>query len=80
MTTYAHPFLCLWCPRLHGRDEGPMPAELSCDAYPESIPDKIVNNEVDHREPVKGDSGLRFEPIAGLTDADMDRMVFRRPR
>ena len=31
-----------------------MPVELSCDAYPESIPDEIVNNEVDHREPVKG--------------------------
>ena len=56
-----------------------MPVELYCDAYPESIPDEMVNNEVDHREPVKGDSGLRFEPIAGLTDADMDRMVFTRP-
>ena len=79
MTTYAHPFLCLWCARLHDRDDGPMPVELACDAYPKGIPDEILDNEVDHREPVKGDRGLRFEPIAGFTDADMDRMVFGRP-
>ena len=79
MNTYAHPFLCLWRARLRGRDDGPMPVELACDAYPKGIPDEILDNDVDHREPVAGDKGLRFEPVAGFTDADMDRMVFTHP-
>lgn len=80
MTTYAHPFLCLWCARLHGRDDGPMPVEIACDAYPGGVPDEILDNEVDHREPVEGDRGLRFVPIGGISDTDIDRMmVFGRP-
>lgn len=78
MTTYAHPFLCLWCARLH-RDDGPMPVDLACDAYPEGIPDEILDNTVDHREPVQGDQGLRFVPSGAISDTDIDRMVFRRP-
>ena len=79
MTTYAQPFLCLWCTRLHGRDDGPMPTELACNAYPKGIPDEILDNEVDHREPVNGDKGLRFKPVSGLAHADFDTMVFKRP-
>ena len=56
-----------------------MPIELACDAYPEGIPDEILDNKVDHREPFEGDRGLRFEPIRGLSDADIDRMVFGHP-
>ena len=78
MTTYPHPFLCLWCARLHDRDEGPMPVELSCDAFPHGVPDSIFDNEVDHRGPVEGDRGLRFVPIKRYTAADMDRLVFKR--
>ena len=46
MTTYAHPFLCLWCTRLHGGDDGPMPIELAGDAYPKGIPDEILDTKV----------------------------------
>ena len=56
-----------------------MPIELACDAYPEGIPDEILDNKVDHRATVEGGRGLRFEPIAGFANADMDRMVFWRP-
>ena len=34
-----------------------------CDAFPEQIPDKILVWEHDHREPYKGDGGIRFKPI-----------------
>lgn len=55
-----------------------MPAELSCDAFPDGVPDAIFDNEVDHRRPVEGDRGLRFVPIERYTAADMDRLVFKR--
>ena len=35
----------------------------ACDAYPKGIPVKILTGEHDHREPYKGDDGIRFEPI-----------------
>ena len=34
-----------------------------CEAYPAGIPDEILTNEHDHREPLAGDNGIRFEPI-----------------
>lgn len=34
----------------------------SCFAY-DMIPDVILSNEHDHRQPYPGDKGIRFEPI-----------------
>lgn len=31
-----------------------------CAAFPGGIPDQVFNNEVDHRQPVVGDHGLRW--------------------
>lgn len=32
----------------------------SCAAFPEAIPDKVWDNQVDHRKPVAGDRGIRW--------------------
>lgn len=32
-----------------------------CDAFPDGIPDAIVESEVYHTHPVKGDHGIRYE-------------------
>lgn len=40
--------------------EGPF-----CAAFPTGIPDRIFNNEVDHRLPVEGDHGLQWIPRDG---------------
>lgn len=34
---------------------------LTCDAFPNRIPDVIFVNEFDHRKPFKGDRGIQFE-------------------
>lgn len=63
MTTFNHPFLCVYCKHLnHERYE---PGRLFCKAFPEGIPEAIIANETDHREPVTGDHGVRFEQDAG---------------
>ena len=36
-----------------------------CEAFPKGIPQRILNNDVDHAEPLKGDNGVQFEPIKG---------------
>ena len=34
---------------------------MRCDAYPQGIPDEILESEVDHRLPYAGDGGVQFE-------------------
>lgn len=36
---------------------------LNCKAFPDEIPDVIINNKVKHTQPFKGDNGIQFEPI-----------------
>ena len=48
---------CLSCK--HFKPNG---MESLCAAYPQGIPDVILFNEVDHREPWPDDQGLRWEP------------------
>lgn len=33
-----------------------------CAAFPDGIPDEILREEVDHRNPYPGDSGIQYEP------------------
>lgn len=47
--------MCASCARLNRASR-----TLSCEAYPDGIPDGIVENKVDHRVPQPGDRGLRF--------------------
>jgi hypothetical protein len=35
---------------------------LTCAAFPEGIPPTILDGTADHREPFKGDNGIRWEP------------------
>jgi hypothetical protein len=37
----------------------------ACAAFPAGIPERVWNNELDHREPIDGDHGLRWEANEG---------------
>ena len=57
MTTRAAP-LCMWC-RRYIRSTW---SDFACQAFPEGIPDQIITNQADHRQPYPGDNGLLFDP------------------
>lgn len=40
--------------------------DLSCAAFPDGIPDAIIENRLDHRQPIDGDNGIQFEQGEGL--------------
>jgi len=65
VTTVGQP-VCVGCVHLKRVNGRPDWVRLTCTAFPDGIPDAIVNNEADHRETFSGDNGIRFVPV----DAD----------
>jgi hypothetical protein len=65
MTTRTRP-LCMLCARFRPEAEA-----LACEAFPDGIPRRILENEVDHREPFGGDHGIRFERRKGVGEASV---------
>lgn len=52
------------CVRLHvGDADELMPDRLTCDAFPDGIPDAILKSGYDHRKRYRGDQGITYEPI-----------------
>lgn len=50
--------LCVECKHLHTKF-----GRMACDAYPDGIPDAILEGEVDHHKPYEGDHGVQFEQV-----------------
>lgn len=67
--------MCMWC--VHFRDDiGPVDEEgghtgpLACMAFLNGIPDVIIDNDFDHRQPYPDDNDVRFEPKSD-TDSEV---------
>lgn len=56
-----HVFICVTCKNHVSGNK--------CLAFPDGIPNEILKGENDHKKPVDGDNGIRFEPIE---DKDTD--------
>lgn len=63
MTSVGQP-ICVGCVHLDRVDGRPNWARMTCNAFPSGIPTPILDNEVDHREPMLGDNGIRFVPVS----------------
>ncbi len=50
-------FQCARCKHFHSKDT----TGNNCDAYPDGIPNIILTNEHNHRQPYRGDKGIQFE-------------------
>lgn len=61
MPQYEPP-LCMNCIHFDFADK----TKNSCAAFPAGIPTVILTNDRDHRKPVNGDRGIRFEPVDAL--------------
>jgi hypothetical protein len=57
-TSYLCP--CLACRHLQLSADGPR--RLACVTFPRGIPGLMLGGIADHRYPVPGDGGVRFEP------------------
>ena len=64
---------CMYCARFRRAERG-----LTCDPYPDGIPDAIVDTRIDHRDPQPGDNWLRFEqdPAMRLLDREFHDAIF----
>lgn len=66
MIVYPRDSQCALCRHFRGvkwLGEEETTERLICEAFPEGIPEVILLDERDHREPFPGDRGVRFEPI-----------------
>lgn len=76
MTTPLPP-ICTHCMWLIREQPGGLRRDGSdrCGAFPDGIPQAILDNEADHRQPVDGDQGIRFEPRSE-NSVEYARLVF----
>jgi hypothetical protein len=62
---------CVVCKHFNADDA----SQNACSAFPSGIPGAILDNEVDHREPVDGDNGIQWAPISEAAVSPFDEWL-----
>lgn len=63
---------CLFCDRM--KDEDKDNFNFVCEAYPKGIPIEIVDMDVIHNKPLKGDMGLMYKGILEPLEDENDNI------
>lgn len=63
--------LCVFCTRFNHDEQG-IPF---CEAFPDGIPNEILHEGYDHRQPFEGDGGILFESDGRKDNAFFDRVL-----
>lgn len=50
---------CNQCKNLHRNTS----RSITCEAFPNGIPNEITSNKYDHHAPYPGDNGIKFEEV-----------------
>lgn len=67
--------ICTKCVHFGATDDPENPDLVSCTAFPAGIPDEILRQGFDHRNPYEGDGGVMFVPDGPVDVERLDRIV-----
>lgn len=68
--------LCPMCVHFHSEDDPEVDSGLvTCAAFPAGIPDEVLREGFDHRNPHEADNGVTFEPRPNVTEEQIERVV-----
>lgn len=70
--------ICVDCKRLHALDAAD--PGWRCEAFPDGIPQAIIDSTLDHREPVAGDHDLQFLARSAHAAADAAHIIAEAQR
>lgn len=71
--------ICPDCVHFHGEDSDDAPDLVTCLAFPAGIPDEILRQGFDHRNPYDGDNGVMFTPRKPV-DVDKLEAIVNPPK
>jgi hypothetical protein len=68
--------MCYFCVHLGENNDDD---KMTCAAYPDGIPDLIIDAKRDHRTRLPGDNGITFEPEDDVSQETLDRVFSLLP-
>lgn len=71
--------ICTKCVHFGAYDTEENSALVTCEAFPNGIPDEILRVGYDHRQPFEGDGGIQFTPDGPVDLEWIEKTVEVRP-